>query len=163
MASYWFQPSYNATTIGWMSSPNTRGTLDILWSCAQTAALCAWVSICVNIPSPGHGASDLIRDKFYFLLLTLLGPELVFLLAFTQYQCAAESVKLFKDLGHDDWTLTHGFYADMGGIHLQPPGWKRFPVSAKQLYHLVHRGYIDFPKIPVADIKARGKTDGLAK
>ena len=147
----------------WYSAASTRSTFDIVWICAQTTALCAWVAICVNLPAPNYGTWDLLRDKFHFTLLTLLGPEFVFLLAFTQYDSASTSVRMFKASGYDDWTMVHGFYADMGGITVQPKDWKPFPVNAKQLHYLVRNNYMDYPRISRKEIEARGKADGLSR
>ncbi|KAI9894871.1 MAG: hypothetical protein M1814_000091 [Vezdaea aestivalis] len=153
-----------ALTQGWNPGPNTRGTFDIIRTCIQTVILCGWTSICVNVPDLGNGRQfDLILDKFRFVMLTFLGPELVFLLAFGQYQSARASVKQFKASGFDDWTLTHAFYADMGGIRVRDKDWKKFPVNAKQLHYLVSHKYLTYPKIPMWEIKARAKVDGLAR
>jgi hypothetical protein len=124
---------------------------------------CAWVSICVNVSAPNSRQHDLLRDKFYFILLTLLGPGLVFMLAITQFQSARASVKQFRNEGYTNWSLTHAFYADMGGIHVQHRAWKSFPVNAKQLHYLVTRGHMVYPEVPLKEIKARGKTDGLSR
>jgi hypothetical protein len=163
MANNSLVPDLDMPSAAWVPAPNTRGTFDIIWSCAQTTALCAWVSICVNVPAPDYGNLDLLRDKFHFILLTLLGPELVFMLAFTQFQSARASVKQFRDDGYPNWSLRHAFYADMGGIHVKHRAWKRFPVNAKQLHYLVTHGHMVYPEITLKEIKARGKTDGLAR
>lgn len=149
---------------GWVSTPNVRGTFDIIWTCLQTTFLCAWVSVCVNVPAPGRKAwRALLIDKLHFVLLTFLGPELVFLLSYMQLQSARASVQRFKAAGFTDWTVTHGFYADMGGITVQPAGWKSFPVNARQLIYLVERGYVPFPQIPVEEIEVRGQVDSLSR
>lgn len=36
---------------GWVSSPNGRGTFDIIWGCLLTIFLCTWTSLHLNIPS----------------------------------------------------------------------------------------------------------------
>lgn len=122
------------------------------------------------------------------MLLTFLGPEIVLVLAFGQYYSAKASIVEFESLGYvkdatagyDGWTLTHGFYADMGGIHVQPKpscdwpkGWKSFPVDAKQLAWLVRHDYLQRSRDPdepdyirnisLRSIQARSKVDGLAK
>ena len=153
----------NLETCGLSSGPANRSIYDIILSCAQTAVLCAWVSVCVNVPCLSSARLDILRDKVYFGLLTLLGPELVFLLALGQYQCARASVRDFHLSGHKQWTATHAFYADMGGIVVQPVSWKRFPVNAKQLLYLIDKGYLEYPTITVEEIKARSKVDGLSR
>lgn len=148
---------------GWQLSNGTRGTWDIIWACLQTLALCAWVSVCPNAPSPKNGRWQIFTDKFYFILLTLLGPDIVFLLALGQWQSARNSVTLFRRLGYTDWTIVHGFFADMGGLHVKPNDWPSFPVNAKQLHYLLERGYIDYPKITEESLEALGKSDSAAK
>ena len=35
---------------GWTSSPNGRGTIDIIEACFITIGLCAWTMLCLNVP-----------------------------------------------------------------------------------------------------------------
>lgn len=154
---------YDTHITSWQSSPNSRGSFDIIWSCLKTIALCAWVSVCINVPTSERRSGEHVRDKFHFVLLTLSGPELIFMLAFGQYLSARRSVKSFADLGYKEWTLTHAFYADMGGIVIQPRGWKAFPVNAEQVYYLVSRGYMRLPQLSREQIRARAKLDRLAR
>lgn len=150
-------------TQGWVPGPNTRGTFDILKTCVQTIILCSWSSICVNVPAPDYGDFDLTRDKLHYALLNIFGPDFMFMVSFIQYQSARDSVERFKASGHEGWTISHGFYADMGGIHVRDPNWKSFPVNAHQLHYLVSRGYLPYPEIERREIKARGKLDGLSR
>lgn len=149
--------------VGWTSTPNQRGTFDIIWICAETIFLCAWTSVCVNVPAPGRSPWRLLREKAHFVLLAFLGPELVFLLSYVQLQSAKASVEEFRAAGFTDWTLVHAFYADMGGITVCSPSWPPFPVTTRQLFYLVRHGYMDYPKIPLEDIAARGQADGLSR
>jgi hypothetical protein len=73
------------------------------------------------------------------------------------------SLKKFRLAGFTQWTITHAFYADMGGILLQVPGYPEFPIDAEQLYYLVDNKYINFPEIHEEDIEDRNKPDGLAR
>ncbi|CAG7920205.1 unnamed protein product [Penicillium olsonii] len=52
----------------------------------------------------------------------IVSPELVLAVAIGQYASARRSVKRFRKLGmkEDRWSLRHSFYADMGGMLLQP-------------------------------------------
>ncbi|KAM0721448.1 hypothetical protein Q7P37_002372 [Cladosporium fusiforme] len=54
------------------------------------------------------------------------------------------------------------FYADMGGITVQPLSWKSFPVNPKQLFYLVDHAYMPCPQIPPEDIQTRGQADTLS-
>jgi hypothetical protein len=155
---------YTNTTIrGWVPQPNGRGTFDLLVSCGVTIFLCGWSSICVNVPAVDPGRWDIFWDKWHMFCLSILGPEFVFMLALGQYMRANASIKLYHDKGFRDWTIKHGFYADMGGFVLKPRGWKQFPINAKQLLYLIERGHIRYPATKVSQIKDRNKSDGLAR
>jgi hypothetical protein len=152
----------NGGTRGWVSQSNDRGTLDIVVSCSITIFLCIWTSVCVNVPSPEHGVWAIFRDRWHMFCLGLLGPEFIVLLAIGQYCSAKASVRQFK-AKHKDWTAKHGFFADMGGIHLQVQNLKSFPITAKQLYFLAERDFITYPYITKTMINDKNKSDGLAR
>ena len=63
-----------------------------------------------------------------------------------------------------DFTLIHGFFADMGGFvlitsDLQDP----IPLDSMQLLYLVQHEHVVYPKILTADINDKSKADGLAR
>ncbi|KAF2245148.1 hypothetical protein BU26DRAFT_533233 [Trematosphaeria pertusa] len=150
-------------TRGWVRQPNNRGSLDIIISCSITIFLCAWTSICVNVPSPEHGVWEIFRDRWHMLCLGGLGPEFVVLISIGQFCMARASVQAFAKTKHQSWTMKHAFFADMGGIHLQFPNTKSFPVNGKQLHFLVTNGYIVYPRISAEDIDDKNKANGLAR
>ena len=92
-----------------------------------------------------------------------MAPELVLQVALGQWLSARKSVALFHKSGFTDWTIRHGFYADMGGFRFQPCGWKSIPVNAKQLHYLVTRGYVDYPRISEVYIRDKNKVDGVLR
>ncbi|OQO15271.1 hypothetical protein B0A48_00654 [Cryoendolithus antarcticus] len=147
--------------IGWQSPQSGRGTWDIIWSSLQTLTLCAWVSVRVSSASPTGGNWDILRDKLYFVLLTLLGPEFVLVLAFGQWQTARASLKDYQDAGYQSWTITHSFYADMGGVHVKSSDFPSCPANSKQLLYLLKRGYIDIPDVTETELEELGKSDIL--
>src|ERR1700712_277358 len=69
----------NGTTVrpnvGWVSSPNGRGTIDILWSCLFTGFLCSWSMLCLNIPSSEDTTIGILYRRFWLTCLCALGPE----------------------------------------------------------------------------------------
>lgn len=162
------------TTLGWVRSPDGRGTLDIIWQCTVTIILCCWSSLCVNVPTDGESSILQLWDKFNLACLGVLGPEFLFALALGQYESARRSVQQFKSGGYATWTMRHAFCADMGGFVLQvpvphvsadfpaplAPSSMRFPIDAKQLYYLVKRGYVQFPTIAEEDV---AESDRLAR
>ncbi|KAL2016206.1 hypothetical protein VTK56DRAFT_4063 [Thermocarpiscus australiensis] len=167
-ASSLSNPSGSTSQItGWVSTDTHRGSIDILWSCCITIVLCCWVSTFPNVPSLKDKWCHALVDKFNLACVGFLGPDLLLLAALGQLSSARRSVKLFRELprspDREAWTLVHGFFANMGGFHLDGPDYPPFPLNAEQLHYLVKHGHVDFPKLSKLDIKASNKTDGLSK
>ena len=93
----------------------------------------------------------------------IAGPEVVFFVALGQYASARRSVTRFARLGYSNWTLSHGFFADMGGILLQPRDSTPFLVNARQLVYLVQHRYIEYPQISSEAIEDKSKADTMTK
>ncbi|ROV88636.1 hypothetical protein VMCG_10312 [Cytospora schulzeri] len=149
---------------GWVPSPNSRGTMGIIWPCLSTLGLCLWSMVHLNVPATRDTSLTIILRKLRWLLIGLLAPELVMMFAFAQRTSAEQSVADMAALGHRDWTRTHGFYADGGGFELLAAGCAQpFPLTAKQLAYLVQHGFVDMPKITRRQINDKSKADGLAK
>jgi hypothetical protein len=148
---------------GWTASPNDRGTVDIIWNCALTMFLCCWSVLIINVPKPGSSSWHILLRKLFLVGLCAIAPELIFQVALGQWLSARRSVKLFHGSGYTDWTLRHGFYADMGGLHLHSPNWKSFPIDAKQLHHLVIRGHVPYPELSDMHIRDKNKVDGMLR
>ncbi|WZH44166.1 hypothetical protein QYS62_005184 [Fusarium acuminatum] len=150
--------------VGWKPSPDGRGTYDIIFTCLVTTFLCCWTSVYPNIPAPGDGIWPSIRDKLGLACLGLLGPEFIIVLAIGQKSSARRSVVKFNQAGHNQWTITHGFFADMGGFVLTADDLPRpIPLNAEQLFYLVNNSYVECPKITAGELKDRNKSDGLAR
>ncbi|CZR67526.1 uncharacterized protein PAC_17425 [Phialocephala subalpina] len=149
---------------GWISSGNDRGTSDILWSSLSTIYLCTWTCLCLNFPRPGEdGSLRFIVYKFRWQLFAIFFPEVLVATAAEQWLSAYQSVRIFRDMGYMQWTVRHGFFADMGGIRVQPPDTQSFPVDSHQLSFLVQKNYIAMPHISQEDIKSIDKADGFAR
>jgi hypothetical protein len=134
---------------GWTSQPNYRGTIEILWSCIFTIFLCSWTVLCLNVPAPDESQWRRLRRKFLLAALGILGPEFGLLLSLGQWQSARRSVTEFRDAGHLDWSMTHAFFADMGGFVLQNERWPSFPLTAKQVLYLVQRGHLKYTDVAI--------------
>jgi hypothetical protein len=88
-------PSGNVTILpGWRTSPDGRGTLDIVSSCFLTIILCCWTSVCPNLPALTDGRIARFRDKFDLTCLGLLGPEFLLGIAAGQRASAGRSLKV---------------------------------------------------------------------
>lgn len=148
---------------GWISQPNGRGTVDIIWSCLFTIFLCSWSVLCLNVPAPKDNKWTLFRRKCYLAALGIVGPEFTLQVALGQWVSARRSVAEFRRSGFSEWTMTHAFFADMGGILLYPRGWVPFPVDAKQLHYLVINGYLPYPKLHKCSIEDKNKVEPLLR
>ena len=148
---------------GWTSSPDERGTLDIIWTCIFTMFLCSWSVICMNVPGPDDTTLDVFMRKFWNTCLCLLGPEFSMLNAMGQWRSASESVVDFRKSGYLQWTMNHAFFADMGGFVLHSPDCAPFPLNAKQLHYMVNKGHVAFPSLDKRLILDKNKADGLLR
>ena len=153
----------NTITRGWVSTPNGRGTLDIVWSCVLTISLCSWSTLCLNLPAVGDGYSRIVRRKIYLTGLGVLGPEIILQLALGQWASARRSVKLFHSSGHTSWTITHAFFADMGGFLLQTKDSPAFPLNAIQLHYLVKEGYLKYPEVDRKTLQDKDKAEAFVR
>ncbi len=87
--------SANGTdTQGWTSSPDGRGTYDILLSCVLTIFLCCWTSVYPSIGADSDGKWARFRDKLGLAFLGILGPDFLVTLALGQKSSARRSVKV---------------------------------------------------------------------
>ena len=150
-------------TQGWTPSPQGRGTIDIIRSCVLTISLCTWSTLCVNLPAVGEGYWHMVRRKLYLVVIGMWGPEFIFMLAFGQYFSARQSAKDFHSLGYASWTITHAFFADMGGFVLQTEDFPAFPLTARQLHYLVKEKHVEFPSTNEKDIKHKNKAQSFVR
>ncbi|KAK3291134.1 uncharacterized protein B0H64DRAFT_450599 [Chaetomium fimeti] len=133
---------------GWVSSPNVRGTRDIL------------ISSLKHIRFRRH---RWLLNKFRWQLFAIFFPEVLVATAAEQWLSARQSTRTFARLGYPQWTIRHAFFADMGGIVVAPPDAAPFPVDSQQIAYLVERKYLELPDLSTEDIRSMNKADGLAR
>ncbi|KAG2342606.1 hypothetical protein BDR05DRAFT_990208 [Suillus weaverae] len=63
----------------------------------------------------------------------------------------------------EGWTMTHGFFAWMGGFMLHVNGRPRATLTPDELLQFVRDGSVDMPVISEEEIEDRSKGDGLSK
>ena len=132
---------------GWTSSPNGRGTLDILWACVATIFLSTWSAICLNVAKPSDTIWTHLKRKIGITFLSLMGPEFLLGYALGERQSARASVARFKQLRQDDkWTLKHAFFADMGGFILRTSDDVSFFLDTKHILWLLEHHVISTAK-----------------
>ncbi|KAI1350940.1 hypothetical protein F5Y01DRAFT_315223 [Xylaria sp. FL0043] len=156
-------PQTDKSFPGWVSSPDKRGSIDILLSSFLAIFLSTWSSLCLNVPHPNDGDFTIFLRKAKWMLWGILMPEVVLSITFGQYASARRSVQRFRQLGYPHWTLRHGFFADMGGMLLLPKEGAPFVINSSQVAFLVEKGYMECPKITTEEIWDKSKADLLTK
>ena len=139
--------------------------MDIIWSCVSTVFLCLWSMLHLNVPAPSDTFWNIFWRRARWLLLGILAPEVPMMFACGQWSSAKRSVQEMRELGFNEtqWTLSHGLFADMGGIALQLQNEEPFPITAKQVAWLIRHGHIQLPNIREQDIKDKSKADKCTK
>lgn len=148
---------------GWYSSPNTRGTIDILWTCVATTFLCTYTILCLNCPATSESWWRVQARKLLWMGIAISGPEFVLTAAAGQLAAARDSVKSFHALGRTKWTYRHAFFANMGGFELNPADGAPFRINSKHIHWLVTRGYITLPEVSDEELWDKSKQDTIAK
>jgi hypothetical protein len=169
--------------VGWTSSPNTRGTLDIIWSCVFVVFLSTWTTLHINVPPVKKGPWWRLWSKALLMGVGLIAPELVATVAFTELRTALTVQSHMKDLGNKEWTLAQSFFVSMGGYMLYFNGDHK-PISAENFIkwqrngiirvlrstetidtpHLrSHGSTVELPWVSKEDLASRGKADVLLK
>ncbi|KAI9796758.1 MAG: hypothetical protein M1833_005998 [Piccolia ochrophora] len=155
----------NNTTIfehGWVSSPQRRGTMDIIWGCFVTVFVCTWTILHLNLPAPDEGLWQILVRKSRWMVMAVIVPEVLTASAFAQRVAARESVRAMEAIDCP-WTMRHAFYFNMGGVWLRPRDSESFPINAAQLNYLVADGYMNLPSITEQEIWDKSKVDTFAK
>ncbi|KAJ5374667.1 hypothetical protein N7517_006673 [Penicillium concentricum] len=118
-------------SVGFISSPNTRGTLDIVWSCLSVLILCTWSVIHLNVPiesTPNGKRQEYTRKLFLFwtklkwMFINLAAPEWALGQAWSLYHSVALLEDRFQKYQREDsvpWSRSHIYYANMGGFSIR--------------------------------------------
>jgi hypothetical protein len=127
------------TTVDYVSSADTRGTLEIIWSCLFTIFACAWAVQHLNVPEqredrdPGwrgdiKWAVKRTWTSAVWLVVTIIAPELVYAKNVGDWQdvriidldgsrrCVLSELQDFARTDGVPWTKTHSMFANMGGF-----------------------------------------------
>lgn len=156
-------PSPDGRIDGWNSQPNSRGTLDILWTCVITIFLCSYTILCPNCPSRNEGWWRTQLRKLLWMGIAISGPEFALTASAGQLASARDSVKSFRALGCSKWTYKHAFFANMGGFELMPADGGPFRVNSKHMHWLITRNYIQLPEVSDEELWDKSKQDTIAK
>lgn len=154
----------SSTQSGWFSPPNLRGTADILWNCLSTLFICVYVVLHLNVPAPSDGELRIILRKIGLMFIGVLAPEFITWYAVDQYSRAQRSTEEIQNLHRGQWTITHSFYANMGGFVVHPQNSQDpLVLDAQGIKSYVTDGVLELPTISEHEIKDKSKADRLAK
>jgi hypothetical protein len=174
----------------YVSAPNIRSTLGIIWSSLGTIAACTYGVLHLNVPQQQNGKRpgglgyfkwywNSIRPSLDWTGLTIMFPELYTAIDYGDLARARVTTKALKAVQTADlapeggWPLTHGFFANMGsfairrkrasaGETLTPP----IHLNGKSLLALLkgeHKSLVKAPLLSQADIEDRSKSNLFAK
>ncbi|KAF4626782.1 hypothetical protein G7Y89_g11374 [Cudoniella acicularis] len=118
------------STVNFVSSPDTRGTLDILWSCLFTMIACTYTVLHLNVPEQRAGRDPGWRGDLKWtvrgvwvsvkwMLVTILAPEILLSKNWGDLEFAKTATAMMERFAATDgvpWTLTHSLLANMGGF-----------------------------------------------
>ena len=68
----------------WRSGPSSRGTLQILTTCASTLLVCVWSAIHKDVPEVRLSTYSELKRKLAYLAVTIFVPEFLLLRAAAQ-------------------------------------------------------------------------------
>jgi hypothetical protein len=125
-----------SSATNYVSSPNTRGTLDILWSCLFTVIACTWTIQHLNVPEQRNRRDDnWLGDLKWMLkgfwrnvkwmLAIMIAPEYILGKACADLVAAFMARDEMRNFALEDgveWGLGHCFFANMGGFVLAAKG-----------------------------------------
>lgn len=151
------------TTVGWVDSPDGRGTADILISNFAALLVCVWTVLHHNLQAKHDSYWTITARKLRWAALAIWAPEVLTLFAIMQWNAANISVNQMKALGHAEWTQVHAFYANAGGFVLKAPDSPPFPINATSIHYLIRTKRIGVPPITKDQIWDQSKADRFAK
>lgn len=108
--------------VNYVSGPNVRSTLTIVWNSLATIFLCTWTVQHLNIPDPKQASGlPALWRKLKWMFVMIIAPEFMVGKALGDWVAASASescpvMKLKAEEAKSKWTITHAFYANMGGF-----------------------------------------------
>lgn len=74
--------------VAWYSTPNFRGTWDLIVSCVLTLVICVWSALHLNVPVESSRLRERNARRLRWVLLGIFAPEVVVSTAFAQFLTA---------------------------------------------------------------------------
>ena len=117
--------------VSFVQTPTARGTFDITWASLSVIILCTWTVLHLNVPvhirtpkkRQKYGLKfRLLLRKLKWMALMVVAPECLLGKAWVDMLSAHFSTKemeCFAKADEVEWTLTHAYFANMGGFALE--------------------------------------------
>ncbi|KAF1999590.1 hypothetical protein P154DRAFT_576771 [Amniculicola lignicola CBS 123094] len=152
--------------VGWVSEPDQRGTVSLIFSCVCTVIICTWNALHLNVPERRKSNSKwlLFFRKLGYLAVALLGPEMIAYLAIVEWNHAREvskDMKAYKRNG--TWSDTLSFFVLMGGVEVRrADGTTLFlpPDKAQEFYD---NGWLSIADLPENAVEDKSKANWFNK
>ncbi|KAF1356167.1 hypothetical protein BDV97DRAFT_286873 [Delphinella strobiligena] len=168
--------------VKFVSAPNIRSTLDMVWTCLSILIICTWSVQCPNLPFQIHPQDwrqrirlqlHRIWGKTVAMIIGVLLPEVMTAIAVDDWANAGSITRQILPQTEEDhipWSRAHSFAADMGFFiikfpenepvtHLRGDAWY---VDAAQLLFAQQCGIIStLPNITLEQLNDRSKSDPL--
>ncbi|KAK1756431.1 hypothetical protein QBC47DRAFT_186084 [Echria macrotheca] len=170
--------------VNFVSTPHSRGTLEILWSSLFTIFACTWTIQHPNVPEQRDGRypgwKGDVRWGLYrtfqslkLAVATILAPEIVIFIAWYDLATARAICRELDRFVREDgvpWSPAHGHYAVMGGFVLRVkkkddsgPG-RPYHLTGPDLVYLRGAGHLDrLPHITLEELGDKSKSDPVLK
>ena len=148
---------------GWVETPRLphgRGTLNIIWSCLFTILICTWTIQHPMAPANEEWWLWVSVRKARMMAITALAPEMLVGTAIGEYLLARQSLETVKT---GDWSITHGFFALMGGFEISDEHSKFPRVNVNGITMLVGDGFWERVPITEEEIRDKSKANALIK
>ncbi|PMD14871.1 hypothetical protein NA56DRAFT_582915 [Hyaloscypha hepaticicola] len=176
----------------YVSGPNTRGTLTILWNCLSIIVLCTWSIQRLNVPAirapEEHTVKEMwqtvldLRKKIKWMAFTVLFPEYLVGRAFGERLGMKVSVDDMLEY-NASWENVHAYMANMGHFVLDTEGdlgirdsltksdrinsarlqYRYWALTASQLWRAIQLGIIDPPEVSASHLKKLDNGEAFIK
>ncbi|OCH84416.1 hypothetical protein OBBRIDRAFT_839717 [Obba rivulosa] len=113
--------SNTSIILGFVPGGDSRGTMDIVWSCVSALIFCAWT---VHDSAISDSESQALGEKVFYAFLMVLAPDIALTIALRDFLGARDVVyecNKHWDVqnGPNRWSMVEGFYACMKGFVLE--------------------------------------------
>ena len=159
--------STNNTHVGWVSGPDSRGTMGLLWSCLFTIFICTWSALHIDIPARDDSNWKRFRLKFTYMAVAIVAPEYVTGVTVGDWLAVRKLRKSLDGVesGRTKISPVMAHFIVMGGFELVPKGdgQRRRRLFGKTFLPALDAKFLTMPKYSDEDILDKSKADWLLK